>query len=319
MIRSKKLIKIKDLKHCFFNSIGGQSKNIYKSLNCGLGSLDNKKNIKKNLQLVRKKISKKAKNIFLLNQIHSNKFIFIGKKYNNNNKPKADAIITDQRNIPIAVLTADCAPILIYDDKIKMIAAIHAGWKGAFKGIVSKVIKFMIKKGCKLENITAAIGPSISQKNFPIAVLTADCAPILIYEDKMKMIAAIHAGWKGAFKGIITKVIKFMIKKGCKLENITAVVGPSISQKNYEVKDDFKKKFIQKDKKNYLFFKNKKNRLYFDLTNYIYASLKTIKVKNIDILKIDTFDIKNKFFSARRALKLKHNDYGRNISIIMLN
>ena len=102
-------------------------------------------------------------------------------------------------------------------------------------------------------------------------------------------------------------------------KNITAVIGPSISQKNYEVKDDFKKKFIQKDKKNYIFFKNKKNRLYFDLTNYIYASLKTIKIKNIDILKIDTFDIKNKFFSARRALKLKHNDYGRNISIIMLN
>ena len=104
----------------------------------------------------------------MLNQIHSNKFIFIGKKYNNNNKPKADAIITDQRNLPIAVLTADCAPILIYDDKIKMIAAIHAGWKGAFKGIVSKVIKFMIKKGCKLENITAAIGPSISQKNYEV-------------------------------------------------------------------------------------------------------------------------------------------------------
>ena len=252
MIRSKKLIKIKDLKHYFFNSIGGHSKNIYKSLNCGPGSKDNKKNIKKNLQIVRRKISKKAKNIFLVHQIHSNKFIFIDETYDNKKKPKADAIIT-------------------------------------------------------------------TRKNFPIAVLTADCAPILMYDNKMKMIAAIHAGWKGAFKGIITKVIKFMIKKGCKIENITAVVGPSISQKNYEVKDDFKKKFIQKDKKNYIFFKNKKNRLYFDLTKYIYSSLKTIKIKNIDILKIDTFDIKNKFFSARRALKLKHNDYGRNISIIMLN
>jgi copper oxidase (laccase) domain-containing protein len=55
------------------------------------------------------------------------------------------------------------------------------------------------------------------------------------------------------------------------------------------------------------------------LTKYIYASLKTIKIKNIDILKIDTFDKRNKFFSARRALKLNHDDYGRNISIIMLN
>ena len=133
------------------------------------------------------------------------------------------------------------------------------------------------------------------------------------------MIAAIHAGWKGAFKGIINRVIKFMIKKGCRLENITAVIGPTISAKNYEVQDEFKKKFIKRDKKNIKFFKRKKNKLYFDLTNYIYTSLKIIKVKHIDVLKIDTFDIKNKFFSARRALKLKHNDYGRNISIIMLN
>ena len=242
MIRSKKLTLL-NLKHGFFNSIGGYSKNIYKSLNCGPGSLDNKKDIKKNLLKVRKKISKNAKNIFLVRQFHSNKFIFIDEKYKIKKKPKADAIITNQKNLPIAVLTADCAPILIYDNKIKMIAVIHAGWKGAFKGIINRVIKFMIKKGCRLENITA-------------------------------------------------------------------VIGPTISAKNYEVQDDFKKKFIKRDKK---------NRIYFDLTKYIYTSLKTIKVKNIDILRIDTFDIKNKFFSARRALKLKHNDYGRNISIIMLN
>ena len=92
----------------------------------------------------------------------------------------------------------------------------------------------------------------------PIAVLTADCAPILIYDNKIKMIAAIHAGWKGAFKGIINRVIKFMIKKGCRLENITAVIGPTISAKNYEVQDDFKKKFIKRDKKNIKFFKKKK-------------------------------------------------------------
>tara|TARA_Y100000389_G_scaffold173955_1_gene183510 strand:- start:438 stop:1202 length:765 start_codon:yes stop_codon:yes gene_type:complete len=252
LIKSKKLSKIKNIEHGFFNSVGGQSKNIYKSLNCGLGSKDNKSNIKKNLQIVKKTISKKAKNIFLLQQFHSNKFIYIDKKYNNKNKPKADAVITNQKYLPIAILTADCAPILIYDNK-------------------------------------------------------------------KKMIAAIHAGWKGAIKGIINKVIKFMIKKGCEKENMTAVIGPSISLKNYEVKEDFKKKFIKSDKKNLIFFKTNKKKLYFDLTRYIYSSLKTIKIKQIDNLKIDTFDIKNKFFSARRALKLKQNDYGRNISIIMLN
>ena len=251
MIKSKKLRKIKNIRHGFFNSTGGKSKSIYKSLNCGIGSKDVIANVKKNLQLVRKKISKKAKNIFLVQQIHSNKFVFIDEKYNKKIKPKADAIITNQRYLPIAILTADCVPILICDNKKKMIGIIHAGWKGAYKGIIDRVIKFMIKKGCKLKNFTIA-------------------------------------------------------------------VGPSISVKNYEVKEDFRKKFLKKDKKNLKYFKIKRNSLYFDLTKYVHALLLKSKIKNIDILNIDTFDVKNKFFSARRALKQKHNDYGRNISIIMI-
>ena len=251
MIKSKKLKKIKNIRHGFFNSTGGKSKSIYKSLNCGIGSKDVIANVKKNLQLVRKKISKKAKNIFLVQQIHSNKFVFIDEKYNKKIKPKADAIITNQRYLPIAILTADCVPILICDNKKKMIGIIHAGWKGAYKGIIDRVIKFMIKKGCKLKNFTIA-------------------------------------------------------------------VGPSISVKNYEVKEDFRKKFLKKDKKNLKYFKIKRNKLYFDLTKYVQALLLKSKIKNIDILNIDTFDVKNKFFSARRALKQKHNDYGRNISIIMI-
>ena len=158
-----------------------------------------------------------------------------------------------------------------------------------------------------------------NQKNLPIAVLTADCVPILIYDNKKRIVAAIHAGWKGAFKGIIDKVIKFMVKKGCSLKNITAVIGPSISVKNYEVKDDFMKKFIKKDKKSLKYFKIENNKLYFDLSQYVYSQILQNKIKNIDTIKLDTFDIKNKFFSARRALSLKQNDYGRNISIIMLN
>ena len=251
MIKSKKLRKIKNIRHGFFNSTGGKSKSIYKSLNCGIGSKDVIANVKKNLQLVRKKISKKAKNIFLVQQIHSNKFVFIDEKYNKKIKPKADAIITNQRYLPIAILTADCVPILICDNKKKMIGIIHAGWKGAYKGIIDRVIKFMIKKGCKLKNFTIA-------------------------------------------------------------------VGPSISVKNYEVKEDFRKKFLKKDKKNLKYFKIKRNKLYFDLTKYVHSLLLKSKIKNIDILNIDTFDVKNKFFSARRALKQKHNDYGRNISIIMI-
>ena len=121
MIKSKKLSNIKNLKHGFFNSKGGISKNIYKSLNCGPGSRDKPGNVRKNLELVRKKINHSAGDIFLLNQIHSSKLIYIDEKYHFKSKPKADAVITNQKNLPIAVLTADCVPILICDQQKKII------------------------------------------------------------------------------------------------------------------------------------------------------------------------------------------------------
>ena len=163
MIKSKKLSKIKKLKHGFFNSKGGISKNIYKSLNCGPGSKDKPGNVRKNLELVRKKIKNSARDIFLLNQIHSNKFIYVDEKYKFKSKPKVDAVITNQKNLPIAILTADCVPILICDSKKKIIAAIHAGWKGAYKGIVDRVIKFMIKKGSEIEDqcLNIDVAPTI--------------------------------------------------------------------------------------------------------------------------------------------------------------
>ena len=80
MIKSNKLSKIKLIKHGFFNKTGGKSKKIYKSLNCGPGSRDKPSDIKKNLQIVKKKIKRSAKNIFLLHQIHSNKVVYIDEK-----------------------------------------------------------------------------------------------------------------------------------------------------------------------------------------------------------------------------------------------
>ena len=253
MFNSKKLLKYKEISHGFFNRNGGKSEGIYKSLNCGPGSNDKKNKIKENLKIAKNKISKTSKKILLLQQIHSNKFVYIDKDFKSNKKKlKADAMITNQKRLPIAILTADCIPILLYDDKKNIIAAIHVGWKGAFKGIIKKVISFMLTKGCKSDSITAAIGPCIGQNN-------------------------------------------------------------------YNVKKDFKKKFLKKDKKNKFFFKKKKNILYFDLPNFVKSQLKSNKITNIDTINIDTFDKKNNFFSARRSLILKHADYGRNISIIMIN
>ena len=79
------------------------------------------------------------------------------------------------------------------------------------------------------------------------------------------------------------------------------------------------KKFLKKDKKNKIFFKKIKDSIYFNLPNYVKYQLKFDKIKSVDLLNVDTFDKKNNYFSARRSLKLNHADYGRNISIIMIN
>ena len=88
--------------------------------------------------------------------------------------------------------------------------------------------------------------------------------------------------------------------------------------KNYEVKNDFKQKFLNQGPENTKHFKIIKNKIYFDLRGYIFKQLKNAGIQNIEIIKKDTFNPKNNFFSARRSLRKKNNDYGRNISIIMI-
>ena len=102
----------------------GFSKGIYSSLNCGEGSNDNKSNIKKNLNYVKKKINSKINDITLLYQVHSTKFFIINKLPQK--KLIGDALITNVKNLPIGILTADCAPILILDNNKKIIAAVHS-------------------------------------------------------------------------------------------------------------------------------------------------------------------------------------------------
>ena len=248
MIYSKKLRQFKNISHSFFDSTGGCSNGIYKSLNCGYGSNDKKINVSKNLKIVSKKIGCKSSNLVFLNQVHSNKFYFIKKK--TKKKLKGDGLITNKRGLAIAILTADCAPILFYDNK-------------------------------------------------------------------KKIIGAAHAGWRGAYKKIIVKITKYLLKKGSNLNNLYFVIGPSIAQKNYEIGKEFKKKFIEQRKNNKKYFKNIKNKIFFSLSDYIKGQLEDLGIKNIEIIKKDTYNRKNNFFSSRRSKKNNH-DYGRNISIIMI-
>ena len=148
--------------------------------------------------------------------------------------------------------------------------------------------------------------------------MTADCAPILIYDKKKNIICAAHAGWRGAFKKIIIKILKRLIKLGSKKNDLIVAIGPCISQKNYEVGREFKYNFILKNHKNKKFFKSRNKRIYFNLPGFIENQLIEYGIKKIDIIKKDTFYKKNNFFSSRRAIKNNENDYGRNLSVIMI-
>ena len=169
MFYSTKLKKLKKIKHCFFSRKNGFSKGIYKGLNCGKGSGDNKKNVDKNLNFVAKKMDVKRTKLILMHQTHSNKVVEI-KKYNYKKKVNADAMITKMNGFAIGVLTADCVPIIIYDVRNKIIGCIHAGWKGALSGIIENTIK-KLKKLNTNGKIYASVGPCIGTKSYEVDIL----------------------------------------------------------------------------------------------------------------------------------------------------
>jgi polyphenol oxidase len=168
MFYSKKLKKFKGIKHCFFSRKGGFSKGLYRGLNCGRGSKDNKINILKNLAYVSQKFFVNKDKLILMNQSHSNKVIEI-KKNNYKKKINSDAMITKVRGLAIGVVSADCVPVIIYDLKNEIVGCIHAGWKGAFLGIIKNTIN-KIKKLNSNNKIFASIGPCIGGKSYEVDI-----------------------------------------------------------------------------------------------------------------------------------------------------
>ncbi len=166
MFYSKKLKKFKEIKHCFFSRKGGFSEGLYKGLNCGKGSRDNKKNVLRNLNYVSSKMKTDFNKLVLMHQTHSNKVLEINEK-NFRKKIYSDAIITKVSGLTLGVVTADCVPILIYDIKNKIVGCIHAGWKGAFSGIIKNTI-LRIKKINPKKEIYASIGPCIGKKSYEV-------------------------------------------------------------------------------------------------------------------------------------------------------
>ena len=166
MFYSKNFKKLKNINHCFFSKKNGFSKGIYKSLNCGRGSKDDKKNITKNLIFVSKRMGVFKNKLILMHQTHSSKVVEI-RKNNYKKKIKADAMITKMKGIALGVLTADCVPVILYDIKNQIIGCVHAGWKGAYFDIIKNTINKIIKINSN-NQIYACIGPCIGQKSYEV-------------------------------------------------------------------------------------------------------------------------------------------------------
>ena len=240
----------------FFTRKNGLSKNNFKSLNCSYSSGDTNDNVAKNIVIAKEKINLSKTNTKILNQIHSNKVIFIN-KLNYDKSYKADGIITTDKNISLAILTDDCCPIFIFYKDCSFICCLHAGWKGCYSNIISKAFK-------KIEKIQ-------SNKN-----------------------------------------------------NINVIIGPCLSKENFEVEEDFKKKFVKKDKINESFFLDTsnttiKNKKLFDMRAMIKHQIVDIGIKNVEDVDLDTYSNKELFFSHRRSTHLGNLPTGRMINIIGFN
>lgn len=242
------------IKHDFFGRSGGISSGIYASLNCGPGSGDERGNVIENRRRALAQLTEKSDaKLVTLYQIHSARAVALTEPWDIGEAPQADAMVTDVPGIALGILTADCAPVLLADAQARVIGAAHAGWKGALGGVTDSVIDAMESLGAKRGDISAAIGPSISQAN-------------------------------------------------------------------YEVGAEFIAKFRDTDAANTRFFlpSEKAEHFRFDLSGYVAARLRSTGIESVHTVDACTYAREADFFSYRRATHRGEKDYGRQLSAIVL-
>lgn len=156
-------------------------------------------------------------------------------------------------------------------------------------------------------------------RGVPLGILTADCQPVLFADPTAGVIGAAHAGWKGALGGVLEQVVNTMVGQGAEQARITAVIGPCLSQKNYEVGPEFMETFLKSDPDNTRFFDmSYGERPHFDLPTYGIQRLQNAGLTRIYTTDECTYDDAERFFSYRRSTHRKEADYGRLISVICL-
>ena len=239
------------IRHGFFTRVGGVSQGVYQGLNVGQGSDDRPQDVAENRSRVAHWMGVDAGRLVSVHQVHSADAVAVDAPFGTE-RPRADAMVTDRPGLALGVLTADCGPVLFADPQARIIGAAHAGWKGAFTGILEATI------------------------------------------DAMERLGAAR-------------------------NHIVAVLGPSISQTAYEVGPEFVERFVTTDSASERWFapSPRAGHAMFDLNGYTVTRLAAAGV-DASQLGLCTYADENRFFSYRRTTHRNEPDYGRQISAIVL-
>lgn len=253
MLTADALSALPAVRHGFFTREGGVSSGIYASLNCGVGSQDDRAAVAENRARVAAGLGVAAANLATPYQVHSAEAVIVEEPWLPGEGPKADAVVTRRPGIAVGVGTADCGPILFADGEARVVGAAHAGWKGAFGGVLE-------------------------------ATLAA------------------------------------MEQLGAERGRIVAVLGPTISQEAYEVGPEFQARFLAASAANERFFSpsDRPDHHRFDLPAYIGQRLADAGVGRFDDLALCTYADSRRFFSYRRTTHRGEPDYGRLLHAIAI-
>lgn len=170
MITDPSLEKLDNLTHGFFTRRDGASSGIFQSRNCGLGSSDDSENVRENRARVAELMGLSApERLLTVHQVHSPDAVRVNAPWPEGEGPKADAMVTDQPDLGLGILTADCAPVLFATRRgKKVVGAAHAGWRGAAGGVLENTVNVMLQMGAAREEIIAVVGPCIGRASYEV-------------------------------------------------------------------------------------------------------------------------------------------------------
>ena len=239
--------------HAFFSRKGGVSSGLYASLNCGPGSRDERAHVIENRARAASALGTHETRLVTLYQVHGSVSVRVEQPWEIGDAPRADAAVTNLAGIALGILTADCAPILLADTEARVVAAVHAGWKGALAGIIESALATMEQLGARRERVASAIGPCISRQA-------------------------------------------------------------------YEVGEDMRLKMLEDEPPSEIFFEpaDRCRHWRFDLAGFAEDRLVRGGVRDVSCLGLCTYDGEAAFYSYRRATHRGENDYGRQLSAILL-